>query len=324
VKRIPARTLLAPVLTAVLATCGGERPPLEPEQELPASVLPGAALKADKEDKGGERGPHGKIRCSTRQVDGVEMARVEQEIAARKPGGGGGGGGTGGTGGGAVTGGTISVYVHVINQGAGVANGDLTDGMVADQVAVLNGAYAGTGWQFEVAGVDRTTNAAWYNGCSGGATEAAMKATLRQGTADDLNVYTCNPGNGLLGWATFPNSYTSAPWNDGVVVLHSTVPGGAAAPYNLGDTLTHEVGHWMGLYHTFQGGCSKNGDLVADTTPERSAAYGCPVGRDTCPSPGLDPIANFMDYTDDACMFEFSAGQDARMDAVFSTYRLGQ
>ena len=322
-KRLPARALLVPMLLAALATCGDDRPPFDPDQGPPAGPLAGAALK---EDRGGERGPHGKIRCSTRQVDDVEMGRVEQEIAARKPGGGGGGtGGTGGGGGGAVTGGTISVYVHVINQGAGVANGDLTDGMVVDQVAVLNGAFAGTGWQFELAGVDRTTNATWYNGCSGSATEAAMKATLRQGTADDLNIYTCNPGNGLLGWATFPNSYTSAPWNDGVVILHTTVPGGAAAPYNLGDTLTHEVGHWMGLYHTFQGGCNKNGDLVADTSAERSAAYGCPAGRDSCPGAvGVDPITNFMDYTDDACMFEFSAGQDSRMDAVFSTYRLGK
>lgn len=223
-----------------------------------------------------------------------------------------------------LTGGAIDVYFHVINRGVGITNGDVSDAMVIDQMNVLNAAYAATGWSFNLAGVDRTTNATWFSACNDATTELAMKTALRRGTADELNIYTCNPGGGLLGWATFPSSYASSPKKDGIVVLHSTLPGGTAAPYNLGDTVTHEVGHWMGLYHTFQGSCQKQGDQISDTAPEKSAAYGCPVGRDTCPGDGLDPINNFMDYTDDACMDRFTPGQDTRMDAIFTTYRAGK
>jgi hypothetical protein len=220
------------------------------------------------------------------------------------------------------------VYVHVINKGSGIANGDIPDGQIQTQIDVLNAAYAQWGWSFALAGVDRTTNADWYTAGPRSPQETQMKAALRRGTADDLNFYTSNPGGGLLGWATFPSDYAHAPLNDGVVVLYSSLPGGSAAPYNEGDTGTHEVGHWMGLYHTFQGGCNvKKADLVSDTPAERSPAFGCPAGRDSCTGkqfPGRDPIENFMDYTDDACMDRFSAGQDERMDATFATYRLGK
>ena len=222
------------------------------------------------------------------------------------------------------TGGTINVYFHVINKGTGIANGDLPASQITDQMNVLNAAYASTGWSFNLVATTRTTNSTWYNTCDQSSTESAMKTALRQGSADDLNIYSCNPGGGLLGYATFPSSYASQPKLDGVVILYSSVPGGTASPYNEGDTATHEVGHWMGLYHTFQGGCSKSGDYVSDTPAERSSAYGCPVGRDTCSSTGLDPIRNFMDYTDDSCMFEFSTGQDSRMDSQFTTYRFGK
>jgi hypothetical protein len=228
------------------------------------------------------------------------------------------------------TGGVINVYFHVVNKGTGVANGDITTTMINEQMNVLNAAFAISGWSFSLVSTTRTTNATWYNGCYG-SSETAMKSALRQGSADDLNIYTCNPSNGILGYATFPSNYASAPSRDGVVLLYSSLPGGSAAPYNLGDTGTHEVGHWMGLYHTFQGGCAKSatsgGDFVGDTPAERSAAYGCPGGRDTCTGsrfPGVDPIENFMDYTDDACMYRFSSGQDTRMDSLFTTYRYGK
>ena len=267
-------------------------------------------------------------RCATLPLPALERAQVDRTLAPfllaratgqKRPPGGGGGGGGGGT---TVTGGTINVYVHVIMSDTGV--GDVPDAMIADQITVLNNAYRGAGWSFTLVGTDRTRNSTWFGMSPGSGPERQAKAALRQGTADDLNIYTANPGRGLLGWATFPSSYTKSPSNDGVVVLYSSLPGGSAVPYHLGDTATHEVGHWMGLYHTFQGGCTAPGDSVADTPFEASAAYGCPAGRDTCSAEGLDPITNFMDYTDDACMNTFTSGQDAVMDAAFSAYRLGK
>ncbi len=260
-------------------------------------------------------------RCSTVEPSDVEKARVELEIAAHLD------GSTLGVSRQALTGGVINVYFHVVNNGSGLNNGDISTQMINDQMNVLNAAFGPSGWTFNLVSTDRTTNATWYANCYGTA-EGAMKAALRQGTADDLNVYTCNPSGGILGYATFPSSYTNQPSLDGVVLLYSSLPGGNAVPYNLGDTGTHEVGHWMGLYHTFQGGCVRKdsgGDGVLDTPAEKSAAFGCPTGRDSCNRlAGVDPITNFMDYTDDFCMDRFSAGQDSRMDSMFTTYRFGK
>jgi len=253
-----------------------------------------------------------------------QAQRMEDDFAHRnaaKPGDGKPGGGGGGP---TVTGGVVDVYFHVIRNGSGISNGDVSDSQIRRQMDVLNAAYGQWGWTFNLVATDRTTNASWYTASYNTTEERQMKTALRKGTAEDLNIYTNNMGGGLLGWATFPSSYNSNPLNDGVVILFSSLPGGSAAPYNLGDTATHEVGHWFGLYHTFQGGCAKTGDYVDDTPAEKDPAFGCPQGQDTCRSEGLDPIENFMDYTDDACMFQFTPGQDARMDAQFSTYRLNK
>ena len=262
-------------------------------------------------------------RCATRHVDDIESDEVDKAI--RKA-----GNGRGGSGGqtssdvtelAALASPTVAVYFHVINNGAGIANGNVPDSQIADQISVLNAAYAGSGFSFTFVSTDRTTNSTWYTAGPGTQAEAQMKTALRKGDKRSLNIYTNNPGGGLLGWSTFPWSYAGNPDNDGIVILFSSLPGGSAVPYNLGDTATHEVGHWLGLYHTFQGGCSKSGDYVSDTAPERSPAYGCPVGRDSCKQGGVDPIHNFMDYSDDGCMFEFTVGQTARMQSMSSTYR---
>jgi len=218
----------------------------------------------------------------------------------------------------------IPVYYHVINKGAGIANGDVPQSQIDAQIAVLNTAFTGTGKSFRLVSVSRTTNSKWYSLRQGSANERNMKNSLRQGSADDLNIYSANLQGGLLGWATFPSSYAGNPKMDGVVLLYSSVPGGTAAPYNEGDTGTHEVGHWVGLYHTFQGGCTGSGDFVLDTPAEASPAYGCPGGRDSCAGGAIDPIENFMDYTDDYCMFSFSSGQSTRLNDQFALYRQGK
>jgi hypothetical protein len=256
-------------------------------------------------------------RCGTKTPGAEEIAQIEQALAKAKKG---------------KSSVTVDVWVHVISQGAGFANGELSDSFIRDQIRVLNDAYNGrtgganTGFAFTLAGVTRTTNATWFTQTATDlSVEMEMKTALRHGGNGTLNIYTVD-GGPYLGFAYFPSILTNPDYAilDGVVVDWRSLPGGTFAIYSEGDTATHEVGHWLALFHTFDGKCSKHGDYVDDTPAEFSPAFNCPVGRDTCTGAsqaGLDPITNFMDYTQDSCMFEFTPGQVARMQAAWAAYR---
>jgi hypothetical protein len=279
---------------------------------LDAITMPGAVASAPKD----------RDRCGTRDLDESTATSIQNSLNAFTKGRG------QGRGPGTVT---IPVFFHVVNKGEGIANGDVPISMLQAQVKVLNQSYSGatgganTPFRFVLAGVDRTTNVAWFNAGPDTAAEREMKTALHTGDAKVLNFYTNNAGGYLLGWATFPFWYAGDPLMDGVVCLYSSLPGGSCCdgvPYNEGDTGTHEVGHWLGLFHTFQGGCAAiYNDFVDDTPAERSPAFRCPTGRDSCPKPGVDPIENFMDYTDDPCMFQFTAGQSSRAESLTALYR---
>lgn len=203
--------------------------------------------------------------------------------------------------------------------------------MIAAQVGVLNDAFDGgseggaaTPFQFDRTGTTWTVNEAWAPMAPGTKETKAAKQALHVGDASTLNVYVADIGGGLLGYATFPQRAPGQLYNDGIVILDESMPGGTVVPYDEGDTATHEVGHWFALYHTFQSGCKGPGDYVFDTPAEAYPAFECAVdlGRDTCPDQaGLDPVTNFMDYAEDACMSNFTEGQARRMSNAWEAYR---
>jgi hypothetical protein len=234
----------------------------------------------------------------------------------------------------------IPVVFHVIERTDGTT-GVISDELIDSQIEILNEdfrAIAGTPGaggadvQIEFAlarfdpdgnpttGIDRVVNNDYF---TDNGSEIAMKTALRWDPFRYLNIYT-NDAGGYLGYAYYPQS--AGEIEDGVVLLWDTVGRNApyGPPYDQGRTGTHEVGHYLGLAHTFEGGNScgnsyVSGDLIMDTLPESQEQYGCPVGGST--SCGPAPIENYMDYTDDTCMERFTAEQANRMRCSMFNYR---
>ncbi|KAF3910922.1 Ulilysin [Dactylellina cionopaga] len=167
----------------------------------------------------------------------------------------------------------------------------------------MNEGFASTGISFNLSSFTHTENPKWASSGKRSSDELKMKKALRKGGYDELNLY-LRPLDGYLGYCYFPGDFAQGSkdyWRDGCDVLQTTVPHGTAFPYDEGKTATHEVGHWFGLFHTFQGGCDE-GDLVDDTPAQWTATGGCPTGKYSCTGdkyPGLDPVHNYMDYSDE-------------------------
>ncbi|EPS39676.1 hypothetical protein H072_6517 [Dactylellina haptotyla CBS 200.50] len=233
----------------------------------------------------------------------------------------------------------VDTYFHVVASDKTPEGGWLTDDRLKLQLDALNKNYKSTGVQFQLKNTTRTVNEAWANHLvmdpkdEDLVAEVTMKTTLRQGGYAALNIYFRQTEQGIGGVCNFPELLLSKDpenltfWMDGCQIAHRTVPGnGPPGRYNLGGTATHEVGHWFGLLHTFDEGCD-GGDFVDDTPAQATETEGCPVGKDTCTGdkyPGVDPIHNFMDYSDDTCMEGFTPGQAARIFKLWDRYRAGQ
>ncbi|UBU15188.1 zinc metalloprotease [Nonomuraea gerenzanensis] len=218
---------------------------------------------------------------------------------------------------------TVPTRVHIISAGP---ERRVSDAAVRAQIDTLNSAYGGkfggvdTGVRFRLDGISVKEQPAWLADPVGH--ERDMKSALHLGGADTLNLYIAQLSELMLGFASYPYWYAGAPALDGVVIDWRSLPGGAMSDYNKGFTGVHEIGHWLGLFHTFENGCKAPGDGIDDTSPEARPTEACPQGKDTCPDhPGQDPAHNYMDYAHDRCMWEFTVGQADRMHEMWAAYR---
>ncbi|WP_346114197.1 zinc metalloprotease, partial [Nonomuraea maheshkhaliensis] len=218
---------------------------------------------------------------------------------------------------------TVPTRVHVLTKGS---ERKVSDEAVRAQIDTLNSAYAGkfggvdTGVRFRLDVISVRENGPWFADPIGH--EKAMKQALHEGGAGTLNLYIAQLSELMLGFASYPYWYTGSPRLDGVVIDWRSLPGGAMADYNRGFTGVHEIGHWLGLFHTFENGCKEPGDGIDDTPPEARPTEACPLDKDTCTAhEGKDPAHNYMDYAHDRCMWEFTQGQANRMHEMWAAYR---
>lgn len=214
----------------------------------------------------------------------------------------------------------IRIVWHVLHDSAG--KGNVSNDRIRDQVKVLNNGFQKTSIHFITESIERVENEDWSHNCIAKGQEYMNKLAVSPATR--LNLYTCwfaSPS--MVGNAAMPWWYGENSAYHGVTIHPETLPGGTMVPINLGDNAIHEIGHYFGLFHVFEGGCSDHDDMVKDTPQSAYATYGCPSARvDTCPSqPGLDPINNYMGYADDVCMTKFTPGQIARMKWALASHR---